>query len=78
MASDPHLALLFVGMGVDELSMSPAQVPEIKRLIRAVGYEEARQCAREAVRLGTAEEVHAWVEDRFKDVLGRSTVIMKP
>jgi predicted 3-demethylubiquinone-9 3-methyltransferase (glyoxalase superfamily) len=33
-----------------------------------VGYEEARRCAREALRLGTAEEVHAWVEDRFKDV----------
>jgi phosphotransferase system enzyme I (PtsI) len=71
MAADPDLALLFVGMGVDELSMSPAQVPEIKRLIRAVGYEEARQCAREVLRLGTAEEVHAWVEERFKEVLGR-------
>lgn len=70
MAADPHLALLFVGMGVDELSMTPAQVPEIKRLVRLVRYEDARQCAREAVRLGTAEEVHAWVEERFREILG--------
>ena len=69
MASDPHLALLFVGMGVDELSMSPVAIPGLKRLIRAVGYEEARQCAREALRLGTAEEVHAWIEERFRDVV---------
>ena len=70
MAADPHLALLFVGMGVDELSMSPVSVPEMKRLIRAVGYEEARAASREALRLGTAEEVHAWVEERFKEALG--------
>src|SRR5690606_5497294 len=54
MAADPHLALLFIGMGVDELSMSPVSIPELKRLIRAVGYEDARTCAREALRLGTA------------------------
>lgn len=71
MAADPHLALLFVGMGVDELSMSPVSIPEMKRLIRAVGYEDARACAREALRLGTAEEVHAWVEERFMEVYGR-------
>jgi phosphotransferase system enzyme I (PtsI) len=70
MAADPHLALLFVGMGVDELSMSPVSVPELKRLIRAVGYEEARTASREALRLGTAAEVHAWVEERFKEALG--------
>jgi len=72
MAADPHLALLFVGMGVDELSMSPVSIPEMKRLIRAVGYEDARTCAREALRLGTAEEIHAWVEGRFVEVYGRT------
>ncbi len=77
MAADPHLALLFVGMGVDELSMGPAQIPEIKRLVRAVSYEDARQCAREAVRLGTAEEVHAWVEERFKEILGRDGATLR-
>lgn len=71
MAADPHLALLFIGMGVDELSMSPVSIPEMKRLIRTVGYEDTRTCAREALRLGTAEEVHAWVEERFKECMGR-------
>jgi phosphotransferase system enzyme I (PtsI) len=72
MAADPHLALMFVGMGVDELSMSPVSIPELKRLIRAVGYEAARQCAREALRRGTAEEVHAYVEECFAEVYGRT------
>jgi len=72
MAADPHLALLFIGMGVDELSMSPVSVPEMKRLIRTVGYEDARTCAHEALRLGTAEEVHAWVEERFAERLGKA------
>jgi phosphotransferase system enzyme I (PtsI) len=74
MAADPHLALLFLGLGVDELSMSPVALPEIKRLIRAVSYEEARLCAREALRLGTAAEVHAWVEGRFREVYGREVI----
>jgi phosphotransferase system enzyme I (PtsI) len=77
MAADPRLALLFVGMGVDELSMSPVALPEMKRLVRAVSYEEARQCARDALRLGTAEEIHAWVEGRFAEVYGRQAVKIK-
>lgn len=68
MAADPHLALLFVGMGVDELSMSPASIPELKRLVRAVGYEEARTCARASLRLGTAEEIHGWIRETYKDL----------
>lgn len=71
MAADPHLALLFIGMGVDELSMSPAAIPELKRLVRAVGYEEARACARESLRLGTAGEIHASLQECFRDLFAQ-------
>lgn len=71
MAADPYLALLFIGMGVDELSMSPGGLLEMKRMTRAIRYEDARLSAREALRLGTATEIHQWLEDKFRDLFVR-------
>ncbi len=74
MAADPRLALLFIGMGVDELSMNPAALPELKRLVRSVSYEEVRDCSRQALRLGTAADIRRRVGERFEEVLGKDTV----
>jgi len=45
MAADPVLAPLLVGMGVDELSVSPQAVPLVKDAVRSVSYEQSRQLA---------------------------------
>ena len=37
MASDPYLPLLFLAMGIDALSMNPASIPIIKKIIKC-GY----------------------------------------
>ena len=34
MAGEPEFALLLLGFGLDEFSMSPVVIPEIKRIIR--------------------------------------------
>lgn len=50
LAGEPLYAMLLLGMGLRTLSMTPGQIPEIKRLIRAVDLE---QCERLARRVGS-------------------------
>jgi len=50
MASVVTYSALLVGMGVDSLSVAPPQVlPEIKKLIRSIRYDEAREFAEEVL-----------------------------
>ena len=45
LAGDPAAAVLFAGLGVTELSMAPALVPEVKAALRGVDLEQARAAA---------------------------------
>lgn len=50
MAGDPIYAPLLLGLGVDELSMSPSLIPAVKYLIRAMKMSDARALAAEALK----------------------------
>jgi phosphotransferase system enzyme I (PtsI) len=54
MAGDPRIAVLLVGLGVDELSVSPFDVPRVKAAVRSVPMREARRLARETLSLHSA------------------------
>ncbi len=73
MAGDPQALLLLLGMGIDELSMSPIRLPEIKNMIRSTTYSYAVEVARAAMAMDTAQEVERFVGDimreKFQDVL---------
>ena len=56
LAGDPPSAVLFAGLGVTELSMAPALVPEVKEALRGVDLAEAQEAARQAL---TAEDATA-------------------
>lgn len=58
----PEGALLLLGLGVDELSMAPALLPRIRRLVRSTPAAEARALAQQCLTAGTPEEVLALVE----------------
>jgi phosphocarrier protein FPr len=49
LAGDPAAAVLLVGLGVGELSMAPALVPELKAALREVDISAARQAAAAAL-----------------------------
>jgi len=72
MAGDPLMALLFVGMGVDSLSMSPNAILELKKVIRATTLVEARVASEAALKLSTADEITAYLMEcfgaRFKEL----------
>lgn len=70
MASDPAAALLLLGLGLDEFSMSSQAVPAVKRLIRSVSMATAREIAAEALTMRSAAGVRGFLEDRVADFVG--------
>jgi phosphotransferase system enzyme I (PtsI) len=63
MAGEPLYAVLLLGLGLGELSVSPYLVPEIKTILRASTYEEGVQLARRCLELATPAEVRAVVTE---------------
>ncbi|MBI3324003.1 MAG: phosphoenolpyruvate--protein phosphotransferase [Candidatus Omnitrophica bacterium] len=61
MAGEPALALLLLGMGLDEFSASPVQVPLIKKLIRSVEQGAAQTIAQQALTLTTGKDVEEFL-----------------
>ncbi len=57
MAANPLATMILIGMGLDEFSMSPELLPEIKKIIRSCTHAEAKACADEALQETTIEGV---------------------
>jgi len=49
LAGDPAAAILLAGLGVTELSMAPALVPEVKEALRGVDLARAQAAAQAAL-----------------------------
>lgn len=71
MASEPLCVFLLLGMDIDELSVSPSTVPEVKRLIRSVGFEEAKKLVEKVLYLSSHKEVERATRSVLKDLLGK-------
>ncbi|MBL7033192.1 MAG: phosphoenolpyruvate--protein phosphotransferase [Candidatus Delongbacteria bacterium] len=71
LASDPLATILLIGLEVDDLSMAPSILPEIKNIIRSISWRGLRALGRQALRLNSYEEVRhfaaqlleQWVEE---------------
>jgi len=59
LAGDPAAAILLAGLGVTELSMAPALVPEAKAALRGVDLEQARAAASAALEADSAVAARA-------------------
>jgi len=59
MAGDPVYVPLLLGLGVDELSMTPVLLPAVKYLVRAIKMAEAKKLAREALEMDDPKKIHA-------------------
>jgi phosphoenolpyruvate-protein phosphotransferase (PTS system enzyme I) len=65
MASDPLAATLLLGLGLRELSMEAAAIPEIKEVIRRVSVTECEAAAVAALACDSAEAVEGLVARAF-------------
>lgn len=65
MAGDRLFTVLLVGMGFRDLSLSPRAIPEVKKAIRSITVEQARQAAAWCAGARSAAEVRA----RLREVM---------
>ncbi len=74
LAGNPLATTLLLGMGLDEFSMVPSVIPEIKKIIRSTSYEDARKLADQALSLSTSIEVRNLLRSdllrRHPDIVG--------
>ncbi len=73
LAGNPLATVLLVGLGLDEFSVIPTILPEIKRIIRAIKYSDAKLLASEVLKLTTTEEIlrflKTYLQKNFKDII---------
>ena len=69
MASDPLQALLLVGLGVRELSMSPVAIAGVKAALRAASTSRLEPVARASLSLATADEIGAMLRRELAEAL---------
>ena len=67
MAGDPVYAPLLLGLGVDELSMTPTLLPAVKFLIRNTKFIDAKQLATEALAQTDPRKTYALVEAFYNE-----------
>jgi phosphotransferase system enzyme I (PtsI) len=70
MASEPAFALLLLGLGLDEFSVSPAAVPVVKQVIRSVTLQQAKDVASKALTLTTGKKVEEFSKAKLKELIG--------
>lgn len=66
MAADPASALVLLGMGLQELSLSPFFIPVIKRLVRSVRLSDAEEIAEAVLEMSTPDEIKGYVFERLR------------
>ncbi|MDR1894588.1 MAG: phosphoenolpyruvate--protein phosphotransferase [Spirochaetales bacterium] len=64
LASHPQAVPLLIGLGVEELSVTPQLFPQTLAVIRGLNYEECRGRAQKALSLATDDEIRAFLQSR--------------
>ena len=59
----PHAAAILIGLGVRELSLNSARIPQLKASIREIQLQDARALAEEVLRADSAERVRKMAQD---------------
>jgi phosphotransferase system enzyme I (PtsI) len=72
MAGDPVYALVLLALGLDNLSMNPADIPKVKRVIRSTSLADAKKLLEEAMAFSSHDEIERYVlnqmHERFPEV----------
>ncbi len=66
MAGNPLATTMLLGLGLDEFSMVPSVIPEIKNIIRSTPHAHAVELASRAVTLSTSLEVRALLSEDLR------------
>jgi phosphotransferase system enzyme I (PtsI) len=75
MASQPLMAFALIGLGLRQLSVAPRSVALIKRLVRGVSTEIAREAALAALKARTAQDAERELRRRLHAAFGEAQFI---
>jgi phosphotransferase system enzyme I (PtsI) len=72
MAGDPFSAVLLAGLGLDEFSMSPSALLEVRKILREISYKEAQEFAAHCLTYDSSKKIdkyiREWMHDRFDHI----------
>ena len=67
LGGDPMATMLLLGLGdLDNLSMEPHSIPKVKKIIRLIRIEEARQMADHVLNLSSVEEISRFIANEMR------------
>jgi len=66
MAADPASAVLLVGLGLRELSVSAVSIPAVKSLLLSTTLGEAEAVASSVMKMTSSSQVTAYISNRFQ------------
>jgi phosphotransferase system enzyme I (PtsI) len=69
MAGEIKFVPLLLGLGLDEFSVPPLVIPQIKYVLRILSKEEAKEFTKEALKLSTGKEVEELCQKKIRDIL---------
>jgi phosphotransferase system enzyme I (PtsI) len=69
MSGEPIYTMLLLGLGIRQLSLTPHNIPEIKKIVRSITMDEAAAVAQEVMRLETARDVNNYLREQTRRVL---------
>jgi len=76
MAGDPAYALVLLALGLDQLSMNPADIPPVKRVIRSTTLCDAKKLLEAAMAFSAHDEIERYVLEqmrkRFPQLVGNA------
>ena len=69
MCGNPLYTMLLLGMGLRTMSVTPAAIPEIKRVCRSVSLLQCEQVAKRALQFDSAHNVRTYLKEELSRVL---------
>jgi phosphotransferase system enzyme I (PtsI) len=71
MAAEPLYAIVLLGLGLDEFSMTPVSIPKVKKVLRMSRFEETQAMVERLFQFATASEIEGyvrnWIAERFPE-----------
>ncbi|MCK4509569.1 MAG: phosphoenolpyruvate--protein phosphotransferase, partial [Desulfuromonadales bacterium] len=68
-AFNPKCAYLFLGMGIDRLSMNPSSIPLIKELIMKMKRSDGEVALKKVLDMGDETEISDYLEKEMEDII---------
>ncbi|MCF8035332.1 MAG: phosphoenolpyruvate--protein phosphotransferase [Desulfobacteraceae bacterium] len=69
MAADPINLPILLGLGIEELSMAPQSIPEIKNLIRKINVDDAEKLMSTLLAQSSAADLQQIIKDNYGELL---------